>query len=685
MRKTSQDGGDSSSISSSVENEFKRPGAGILKSTRNSIKRKVQSLNTEVDEAVVEPLLQKDKESNGKNLCAKSLLSKSYQTKTDHDKSEECKIKYTSENVVGENETKYVNKQPVTTTFKAGLTTENDSASRSNISVTDDKNIISNNLNKQFKAIVTISTVQITPNGIEGNRIRTCDNISTAVGYIPSTLIFTTAKIHADTKYKDLAPININAVPILSTTETKKSTTDNKTPKIDIGKQLTISSIEKVTKNTPTSSVSLTPSTYDKGGAMITDLIYKKSASPDKQMPQSNTFINKASSDTKGEIGKDPKNVCISTSSPSDINANCPKNVSIETSLGSENQNQSKIKPKTVISSKTEICELSKTEKDIACNAARASNNISSTNSSSTFYKSQNPVECIKIEGSKSDKSALANKSATNIAKEDDKSGIMIKEKINQSPVTVSDTQISKPSTLRNGNITNMQAGYELSSMCGDTHVSSQKVNSVLNENKIVPKSESSAKSSTKKSSYAVASSTSSELKEQHKIPKKSIDSVKKAQHIPSSINSTLQTSESKQNTESKQQNKLSGEDSATKTKASLDSSSNLGKIQQAKQLQRQKNTTESDDTIGTKVTVSKGLTNPSVASSISSSTKIGVCSDAKIASKNNAIQKNIQATKGTEDPMDSKSKLTKTEGKFVSSSESSSKTQESKSKTSKS
>ncbi|XP_047023722.1 mucin-5AC-like isoform X1 [Helicoverpa zea] len=205
MRKTSQDGGDSSSITSGIENEIKKSGA-IIKTKRNSIKRKVQNFSHESDDAVIEPLLQKDKEKTEtiKPQSAKfNLLTK---TKTDTDG-------------------KGSDKDKLITDKSSGLSDTSDIKDR----VVESSNVKDNSVSKFTSSNAPIhnhmnTNVFNSHDGLKGyvapkSQILVEIDNSRQVGYNPSPLIFTTAKIHTDGKTKQMEPVQMTPVPILSTIE----------------------------------------------------------------------------------------------------------------------------------------------------------------------------------------------------------------------------------------------------------------------------------------------------------------------------------------------------------------------------------------------------------------------------------------------------------------------------------
>ncbi|XP_049865594.1 uncharacterized protein DDB_G0271670-like isoform X1 [Pectinophora gossypiella] len=218
MRKTSQDGGDSTSISSGLENDIlKRPGGLLMKTKKTSIKRKVQNLS-ESDEGVVEPLLQRDKErTESVNQSAKFLMSKS-KTESTSEKGDD-KDKLLADN------------QALTTSMTSvpGITDNQTLANgikdmqinKSCASSAPIHNHMNTNVFSTHDGAKTVGApkTQILVE-IDGNKT-----------YNPSPLIFTTAKIHTDGKTKPMEPVQVTPVPILSTIEgsvVKSGTTTDK-------------------------------------------------------------------------------------------------------------------------------------------------------------------------------------------------------------------------------------------------------------------------------------------------------------------------------------------------------------------------------------------------------------------------------------------------------------------------
>ncbi|KAJ0179304.1 hypothetical protein K1T71_005016 [Dendrolimus kikuchii] len=191
MRKTSQDGGDATSITSGIENELKK--VSNTKTKRNSIKKKVQNFGNESDDGVIEPLLQKDKDKTETiNQSAKYLPFK-----TDSEKPIQKNLKAADVKVLTTQSSFGVKD---TTSLKSP--TSNIAPIHNHMNT----NVFINQDN--FKAVVP-SQSQILVE-IDGKK---------PVTYTPSPLIFTTAKIHTDGKTKQMEPVQVTSVPILSTLE----------------------------------------------------------------------------------------------------------------------------------------------------------------------------------------------------------------------------------------------------------------------------------------------------------------------------------------------------------------------------------------------------------------------------------------------------------------------------------
>lgn len=216
---TSQDGGggDSTSITSGIENEIKKPGA-IIKTKRNSIKRKVQNFSHESDDAVVEPLLQKDKEKKDKekkdkdkndisNQSAKyNIMSK---TKTDAN-SERGGDK---DKLLPEDELKksaFCNASDDSDTALSNYSIKENSISKTSASAP-----IHNHMNTNVFSSHDALKDFVAPKSQILVEIDGCKQ----VWYSPSPLIFTTAKIHTDGKTQHMEPLQVTPVPILSTIE----------------------------------------------------------------------------------------------------------------------------------------------------------------------------------------------------------------------------------------------------------------------------------------------------------------------------------------------------------------------------------------------------------------------------------------------------------------------------------
>lgn len=177
---------------------------GIIKSKRNSIKKKVQNFSHESDDAVIEPLLQKDKDKSGiSNSSAKHLLSKG---KTD---SSDDKDKLLSSQM----ERPSLTTAPSAiagTSLMNGTKGNNLPKTFEHTTTTIHNHMHTNVFSSLDKAKSTVSSKSQILVEIDGNK---------PTSYNPSPLIFTTAKIHADGKTKHMEPVQVTPVPILSTIE----------------------------------------------------------------------------------------------------------------------------------------------------------------------------------------------------------------------------------------------------------------------------------------------------------------------------------------------------------------------------------------------------------------------------------------------------------------------------------
>lgn len=206
MFQASQDGGDSTSITSGFENEYKKISTGILKSTRNSLKKRVHSLGHESDDAVIEPLLQKDKDKDKVdivNQSAKYLLSK---TKTEH--------RELKSNDVGSKVS-----QPLIT---SGSNDKPDSTVANSVKETLPKCTATNG-HTGISSSVNYSNGSIGCSPSPKTQILVDIEGHKTTGHGPSPLIFTTAKIHVDGKTKEMEPVHVTVGPILSTVEASKT------------------------------------------------------------------------------------------------------------------------------------------------------------------------------------------------------------------------------------------------------------------------------------------------------------------------------------------------------------------------------------------------------------------------------------------------------------------------------
>ncbi|XP_050342091.1 uncharacterized protein LOC126768183 isoform X1 [Nymphalis io] len=187
MRKTSHDGIDVTSITSGIENEIKKAGTKIKKTSK---KRKVQNFSLESDENIIEPLLQIDNEkSEISSRSAKYLLNK---TKTDS--SFELVNKTSENSVLSAN----------------SISTPVNSTSKINTSYICGTAPLHNHMNTNIFGMYDVTTKNSILVEIDGSK---------SGAYNQSPMIFTTAKIHTDGKSKLMEPVQITPVPILSTIE----------------------------------------------------------------------------------------------------------------------------------------------------------------------------------------------------------------------------------------------------------------------------------------------------------------------------------------------------------------------------------------------------------------------------------------------------------------------------------
>ncbi|XP_023949354.2 phosphatidylinositol 3-kinase 2-like isoform X1 [Bicyclus anynana] len=204
MRKTSHDGADTSSITSGIDNE-KKSATNFNKLKKSSIKRKVQNFSHESDDGIIEPLLQTEKEKiEIANRSAKYLLNKTKTEKTVHEKDNKVTDGYADKSSV-----------PLLVSSTSNVITNNMKDSSMSTSYTCEAAAIHNHMNTNIFSTFDVSTGLITTK----NSILVEIDSSKSGRYSPSPLIFTTAKIHTDTKTKPMEPVQVTPVPILSTIE----------------------------------------------------------------------------------------------------------------------------------------------------------------------------------------------------------------------------------------------------------------------------------------------------------------------------------------------------------------------------------------------------------------------------------------------------------------------------------
>lgn len=199
---TSQDGGDSISATSGVENEIRKPKAGLLEFKSKKIgKRTAPNLSEESDDAVVEPLLQKTTD--------KTIESAKYFAKAKADTVKEIS------KLFNDKKSQYASSSGISTT--ESLLLEKDHATSkpntsSNVPIHNYMNTNVFHSHDNSKANSTTKSQLLVE--IDG---------SNQSGYNPSPLIFTTAKIHTDGKSKQMEPVQMAPGPILSTVEVSVS------------------------------------------------------------------------------------------------------------------------------------------------------------------------------------------------------------------------------------------------------------------------------------------------------------------------------------------------------------------------------------------------------------------------------------------------------------------------------
>ncbi|CAG4940622.1 unnamed protein product [Colias eurytheme] len=229
------------SINSGVENDIRK--SDISAKKRNSIKKKVQNFSqSESDDTALVPLLQtyKDKPEIAKQ-GAKYSLSK---TKTDSINEEE---EYILKNKDKDIESGKLCK-PVTTAQNISTTVFNE---RSKIL---DSVIVCSSTTHVFGSTSMTSSCSTTRNS---SLIEMNDKPSNSVN--TNALIFTTAKIHADSQPKTMDSTHVSATPILSTAESNLIRADvtpvlsNASTKADFIKSSNFKTV--ISTNEPTSKV----------------------------------------------------------------------------------------------------------------------------------------------------------------------------------------------------------------------------------------------------------------------------------------------------------------------------------------------------------------------------------------------------------------------------------------------
>ncbi|KOB75529.1 Transporter [Operophtera brumata] len=203
MKNTSQDGGDLTTATSGIENEIKKPKAGLLSEFKSKKlgKRTAPNLSEESDDAVVEPLLQKN--TNTTSQSAKYFAKAKADTVKEISKLfNDKKSQYASTSGFGTTETLLSEKDQVTSKTNPSSNAPVHNYMNTNIFHSHDNS----NANGTTKSELLVEI-----------------NGSKQSGYNPSPLIFTTAKIHTDGKLKNMEPVQMTPAPILSTLEVSVS------------------------------------------------------------------------------------------------------------------------------------------------------------------------------------------------------------------------------------------------------------------------------------------------------------------------------------------------------------------------------------------------------------------------------------------------------------------------------
>lgn len=200
---TSHEVGDSSSVTSGVENEIKKTSAVFGKMKRNSIKKKNPNFGQESDVTVTEPLLQTEKEGTDYvDQSANEIIS---QPKTEINKKN-----YKDDIIMPENKAIVSDIPRSVQTINENVTYKTQPSTTGFMHNHMNTNIF-NSLDKSTNTFTSKNQILV---DIDGCR---------QVSYSSNPLIFTTAKIHSDGKNKHMEPVQVTPVPILSTVEVSVS------------------------------------------------------------------------------------------------------------------------------------------------------------------------------------------------------------------------------------------------------------------------------------------------------------------------------------------------------------------------------------------------------------------------------------------------------------------------------
>lgn len=291
MLQASHDGLDATSITSGFENEIKKAGASFSKIKKSSIKRKVQNFSHESDEGIIEPLLQIEKEkAEIANKSAKFLLNKS---KTD---SSYEKVNNSSDTFALSGST--LSTPPSSTSKVISAAMKDSQSSTSYICGTAPMH---NHMNTNVFSTYDVSKGISAPKNQILVEIDGCKPGS----YNPSPLIFTTAKIHTDSKSKLMEPVQTTPVPILSTIEGNVVKTLTKNSEHHIN-SLPTKSVDQIINN-KTSKLDTNELQSDKGKAHISTTVTIVSSKKDDISLKEVTNLNEC----KHKNVKDAPEACV--------------------------------------------------------------------------------------------------------------------------------------------------------------------------------------------------------------------------------------------------------------------------------------------------------------------------------------------------------------------------------------